>query len=69
LLDAEWAHVIEGAVYDAPMEPITCFMADGGADLGKSASQCPTKLSAVADARDQIVSGDLALEFKDAAIE
>lgn len=70
LVDAWWAHVTEDAPYDAPLERIMFFMADGGADLGEISDSVPDEVkAAVAEARDRIMSGELVVEFNDAPIE
>jgi basic membrane protein A len=70
LIDAWWAHATEGVAYDAPMERIMFFMADGGADLGAISDSVPDDVkAAVAAARDEILSSDLVIEFKDGPIE
>jgi basic membrane protein A len=70
LVDEWWAHVTEGAAFDAPMERIMFFMAAGGADIGAISDSVPADVqAAVTEARDKILSGELVIEFNDAPIE
>jgi basic membrane lipoprotein Med (substrate-binding protein (PBP1-ABC) superfamily) len=70
LVDEWWAHMTEGAAFDAPLERIMFFMAAGGADLGTISDSVPADVqAAVSAARDQILSGELVVEFNDAPIE
>ena len=70
VLDAWWAHATEGTPYNAPMERIIYYMADGGSDIGTLSDLIPDDVkAAVADARAQILSGDLEVEFDESPIE
>jgi basic membrane protein A len=70
LVDEWWAHVTEGAAFDAPMERIMFFMAAGGADIGAISDSVPADVqAAVTEARDKILSGELVIDFNDAPIE
>lgn len=70
LIDAWYDHVANGTPYDAPMERIMFTMADGGADISELSDLVPTDVAdAVNAARDQILSGELVVEFNDAPIE
>ena len=70
LVDEWYAHVTEGAEYDAPMERIMFFMDAGGADIGAISDTVPADVqAAVTEARDKILSGELVVDFNDAPIE
>jgi basic membrane lipoprotein Med (substrate-binding protein (PBP1-ABC) superfamily) len=70
LVDEWYAHMTEGTEYNAPLERIMFFMAAGGADIGAISDSVPADVqAAVTEARDQILSGDLVVEFNDAPIE
>ena len=69
LVDAWWANATEGVPYNAPMERIMFFMKDGGADLGALSDQIPADvLTALDEARDRILSGDLTVLLNDGPI-
>lgn len=65
MIDAWWAHETAGEPYDAPDERIQFYMAEGGADIAPlNEALVPADVIAeVNAARDQILSGDLVVEF------
>ena len=65
LVDAWWAHETAGEPYDAPAERIHFYMAEGGADIAPlNEALVPADVIAeVNAARDQILNGDLVVEF------
>ncbi len=65
LIDEWWAHETAGEPYDAPTERIHFYMSEGGADIAplNEALVPADVISAVNEARDQILSGDLVVEF------
>ena len=70
VVDAWWEHATEGAPYDAPMERIIYYMADGGSDIGTLNDLIPDDVkAAVSDARSQILNGGLEVEFDESPIE
>ena len=70
LIDAWWAHTVDGTPYDAPMERIMYFMAGGGAALGAISDSVPDDVKAAVEAaHDQIMSGELVLILNDAPVE
>lgn len=70
VVDAWWEHAAEGAPYDAPMERIIYYMADGGSDIGTLSDLIPDDVKeAVSAARSQILNGELEVEFDESPIE
>ena len=70
VVDAWWVHATEGTPQNAPMERIIYYMVDGGSDIGTLSDLIPDDVkAAVSDARAQILSGDLEVEFDESPIE
>ena len=65
LIDEWWAHETAGEPYDAPTERIQFYMAEGGADIAPlNEALVPAEVIAeVNAARDQILNGELVVEF------
>ena len=65
LIDEWWAHETAGAAYDAPVDRIQFYMSEGGADIApmNEALVPADVIDEVNAIRDQILSGDLVVEF------
>ena len=65
LVDEWWAHETAGEAYDAPVDRIQFYMAEGGADIAPlNEALVPAEVIAeVNAARDQILNGELVVEF------
>lgn len=65
LVDAWYDHATNGTPYDAPDSEIKFGMSDGGADVApfNEAILPPEVVTAMNEVRDQILSGELVLEF------
>ena len=71
LVDEWWAHVTAGEPYDAPVDRIQFLMAEGGADIAPlNEALVPADVIAeVNDLREQVLSGDLVVEFNPGPVE
>ena len=65
LVDEWWAHVTAGEPYDAPADRIQFLMAEGGADIAplNEALVPADVIEEVNGLREQVLSGDLVVEF------
>ena len=65
LIDEWWAHETAGEAYDAPAERIQFYMAEGGADIAplNEALVPADVIEEVNAVRDQILNGELVVEF------
>ena len=71
LVDEWWAHVTAGEPYDAPVDRIQFLMSEGGADIAPlNEALVPADVIAeVNDLREQVLSGDLVVEFNPGPVE
>ena len=71
VIDAWWDHHVNGVPMSAPMERIMFFMPEGGGDIAPlNEDLVPQDVrEAVLEARDQIMSGELAVELDDSPPE
>lgn len=67
VIDAWWEHNANGKPYDAPMEGIVFWMAEGGSDIAPlNEAIVPEDVrTAVLEVRDKILSGELVVELNE----
>ncbi len=71
LIDEWWAHETAGEAYDAPADRIQFLMSEGGADIAPlNEALVPAEVIEEVNAlRDQVLSGDLVIEFNPGPVE
>ncbi|MGH1503784.1 MAG: BMP family lipoprotein [Acidimicrobiales bacterium] len=72
IIDAWYAHVTEGAPYEAPVEERIVYtsMVDGGSDITELSASVPEDVAAlVAETREAILAGEFEVPFDDTPFE